>query len=223
VCDVARGSGRGPATGGEALWELVAAGLVTGDGIVGLRSLLQPEKKKLTQQRHLRAIQGGRAASRMMPIGRWSLWRNDEEPLGETERAERFARQLLRRYGVVFRDLLAREGQAPPWRVLLGIYRRLEARGEIRGGRFVAGFIGEQYALPEAVEALRSVRRAKPTGDLVMVQSSDPLNLVGILTPGARVSPFSHQIIAYRDGEPVEVGSIGEIRSRLQLPKAIAR
>jgi ATP-dependent Lhr-like helicase len=185
--------------------------------------LLQPEKKKLTQQRHLRAIRGGRHISRTMPIGRWSLWRSDEEQPSQNERAERFARQLLRRYGVVFRDLIAREGQAPPWRVLLNIFRRLEARGEIRGGRFVAGFIGEQYALPEAVEALRAVRRLKPTEELVMVESSDPLNLVGIITPGARVSPFSHQVIAYRDGEPVEVGSVGEVRSRLQLPKASAR
>jgi len=221
--DIARGTARLPSAVEDALWELVAAGLVTGDGIAGLRSLLQPEKKKL-QQRHLRAIKGGRAASRMMPIGRWSLWGNDEEETpAEAERVERFARQLLRRYGVVFRDLLARETQAPPWRLLLAFYRRLEARGEIRGGRFVAGFMGEQYALPEAVEALRAIRRIPKSEELVLVETGDPLNLVGILTPGARVSPFSHQTIAYKDGEPVEVGPVGAVRSRLQLPRANVR
>src|SRR5204863_8669573 len=120
------------------------------------------------------------------------------------------------RYGVVFRDLLARESQAPPWRELLRVYRRLEARGEIRGGRFVAGFVGEQYAQPDAVEALRAIRRVKGNEELVMVENCDPVQLVGILTPGARVSPFSHQTIAFRDGEPVAVGPVGAVRSQLQ-------
>jgi ATP-dependent Lhr-like helicase len=151
-------------------------------------------------------------------VGRWSLW--GEEPLDELPlqgRAEQIARQLLRRYGVVFRDLLAREHQAPPWRVLLAIYRRLEARGEIRGGRFVAGFIGEQYALPEAVEALRAVRRQPASDETVIVASGDPLNLVGILTPGGRVSPYANQVIAYRDGIPAEVGPLGAVQSRLRF------
>ena len=125
------------------------------------------------------------------------------------------ARQLLRRYGVVFRELLAREARAPAWRILLGIYRRLEARGEIRGGRFVAGFIGEQFALPEAVEALRAVRRKKDEAETVIVNAADPLNQVGILTPGARVSPYSNQVIAYRAGVPVEVGDLGAVMHRL--------
>jgi len=137
--------------------------------------------------------------------------------VARAEREERFAWQLLRRYGVVFRDLLGRESQAPPWRALLPIYRRLEARGEIRGGRFVAGLVGEQYALPEAVEALRAVRRGQLSGEVVLVHTGDPLNLVGILTPGQRVSPFSNQFIAYRDGIPIEVGALGTVRSRLQL------
>jgi len=126
------------------------------------------------------------------------------------------ARQLLHRYGVVFRELLARETQAPPWRILLQIYRRLEARGEIRGGRFVRGFIGEQYALPEAVDALRAVRRTEPKEETVIVASADPLNLVGILTPGPRVSLYSNQAIAYRNGVPVEIGLLGAVISRLQ-------
>jgi ATP-dependent Lhr-like helicase len=104
--------------------------------------------------------------------------------------------------------------------VLLNVYRRLEARGEIRGGRFVGGFVGEQYALPEAVDALRTVRRSQPSGEFVLVSTADPLNLVGIILPGGRVSPFAHQMIAYRDGVPIEVGSLGAIRSRLQLGEA---
>ncbi|HZT07492.1 MAG TPA: DEAD/DEAH box helicase, partial [Chloroflexota bacterium] len=144
--DVARGTGRLPSVVEEALWELVASGLATGDGVAGLRALLLPETKRRAPARHLRALRGGRAPSRAMPVGRWSLWGDEGEPPNDGERAEWFARQLLRRWGVVFRDLLARETQAPPWRVLLGIFRRLEARGEIRGGRFVAGFVGEQFA-----------------------------------------------------------------------------
>ncbi len=96
----------------------------------------------------------------------------------------------------------------------------MDCRGEIRGGRFVDGFIGEQYALPEAVDALRTVRRSPPSGELVLVSTADPLNLVGIILPGGRVSPFANQMIAYRDGVPIEVGSLGAIRSRLQLPQA---
>ncbi len=112
--------------------------------------------------------------------------------------------------------LLAREGRAPAWRTLLGIYRQLEARGEIRGGRFVAGFVGEQFALPEAVDALRAVRRKKDEGEMLIIAAADPLNLVGILTPGARVSPFSGQVIAYRAGVPVEVGDLGAIIHRVR-------
>jgi ATP-dependent Lhr-like helicase len=96
----------------------------------------------------------------------------------------------------------------------------LEARGEVRGGRFVGGFVGEQYALPEAVDALRSVRRTQPSAELVLVSSGDPLNLVGIILPGGRISPFANQVIAYRDGVPIEVGPLGAIRSRLQLQEA---
>jgi ATP-dependent Lhr-like helicase len=132
------------------------------------------------------------------------------------------ARQLLRRYGVVFRDLLARETQTPPWRTLLPIYRRLEARGEIRGGRFVAGFIGEQFALAEAVDGLRAVRRQSKASETVIVAAADPLNLVGILTPGSRLSPFTQQVIVYRSGVPVETGSLGAVKSYLQGQELLA-
>ena len=118
---------------------------------------------------------------------------------------ETLARQLLRRYGVVFHRLLLRDGRTPPWRDLVRVYRRLEARGEVRrGGRFVAGFSGEQYALPEAVQQLRAVRRKKPEGTLVTVNGADPLNLVGILAQGQRVSSLSSNRITYRDGVPIE-------------------
>ena len=152
-----------------------------------------------------------------MPVGRWSLWRHPgEAPRLEAEKViEHWARQLLARYGVVFRDVLARENCAPPWRKLLQIYRRLEARGEIRGGRFVSGFVGEQFALPEAVEALRAQRRARMAQEPITVSASDPLNLVGILSPGPRISPYSNQVIAYRDGVAVEVGALGAVISRL--------
>jgi ATP-dependent Lhr-like helicase len=220
LSDIARHTKRLPVQVEEALWELVACGLVTGDGIAGLRTLLLPEIKR-RPSRHLRAggRPGGRAA-RLMPIGRWSLLRApgmlaSEE--GEAEhRVEAMARQLLRRYGVVFRELLAREHHAPPWRALLGVYRRLEARGEIRGGRFVSGFIGEQFALPEAVDTLRTVRRQRHEPEISLVSAADPLNLVGILTPGPRLSPFVHQVIVYRSGVPVEVGALGAVRSHLQ-------
>jgi ATP-dependent Lhr-like helicase len=126
-----------------------------------------------------------------------------------------FARQLLRRYGVVVRELLARESRMPPWRALLGALRSLEARGEIRGGRFVAGLVGEQFALPEAVEAVRAVRRRTTVAETVVVSAADPLNLVGIVVPGARVSPMAREVIAFRDGVPIDSGELGTVLHRL--------
>jgi ATP-dependent Lhr-like helicase len=221
LADVARSIGRLPGETEDALWELVASGMVTGDGIAGLRTLLLPEKERRPRRAaHLRAVPG-RAGRRMMPVGRWSLLRVDAPPAstGE-EHVERSARRLLVRYGIVFRDLCTRERFLPPWRALLRSLRRLEARGEVRGGRFVEGFVGEQFALPEAVDALRAVRRRAATDELVVVAAADPLNLIGIITPGAKVSPFSGQVIAYRDGAPVEVGELGAVLSRLQLDRA---
>ncbi len=117
---------------------------------------------------------------------------------------------------MIFRDLLARETRAPSWRTLLGIYWRLEARGEIRGGRFVQGFTGEQFALPEAVEALRAVRRKRDGQEMMLIPAADPVNLVGILTPGSRVSPLSSQAILYIDGVPVEIGEPHTLRASLR-------
>jgi ATP-dependent Lhr-like helicase len=216
LTDIAKGSGLLKVKVEEALWQLVAHGLATGDGIAGLRVLLTPEHKRAGKRRSLRVITGGRSAERMMPVGRWSLWRHQvggAEFNGE-EALVRKAWQFLERYGIVFRDLLARESNPPPWRSLLQVYRRLEARGEIRGGRFVNGFVGEQFALPRAVELLRAERHVKQQ-EPVMVAAADPLNLVGILTPGPRVSPYSNQVIAYQDGIPLEVGPLGAVISRL--------
>ncbi|HXQ20870.1 MAG TPA: DEAD/DEAH box helicase [Candidatus Acidoferrales bacterium] len=216
LTDMARVIGRLPGQTEEALWELVARGLVTGDGIAGLRTLLLPDVKRRQPRHRLRALRGG-AGRRLMPVGRWSVLRTASTQLRTDDAPdEMFARQLLRRYGIVLRELLAREVRAPAWRVLLQIYRRMEARGEIRGGRFVAGFVGEQFALPEAVDTLRAVRRAPDDAEPVIVAATDPLNLVGILTPGARVSPFSNQVIAYHHGVPVEVGELGAVLSRVR-------
>jgi len=152
-----------------------------------------------------------------MPVGRWSLWRSgisDGEETSE-QSAEFITRQLLRRYGVLFRELIARESSAPSWRSILEVCRRLEARGEIRGGRFVNGFVGQQFALPEAVDLLRATRRSAKNDETVIVSSADPLNLIGILTPGPRVSPYSGQAIAYTNGVPTDIGPLGAVLSKL--------
>ena len=211
LTDIARGTGHLTVRTERALWELVTRGQVTGDGIAGLRMLLTPELKRKDSRRGSRKG----SADRAMPVGRWSLWRN-EDPGAADAATETLARQLLQRYGVVFRELLARETRCPPWRLLLQAYRRMEARGEIRGGRFVGGFVGEQYALPDAVESMRNVRRLAPDTEPVMVSCTDPLNLVGILTPGPRVPVQSRQFIAYLNGAPVEIGPLGNVLSRVQ-------
>jgi ATP-dependent Lhr-like helicase len=170
----------------DALWELAAAGLVTADGFENLRALVDPKRRR------------GEGSSRLkMPrhaAGRWALLERPAAPSSADERAEAFARQLLLRWGVVFRDLLAREALAPAWRDLLVALRRMEARGEIRGGRFVSGFLGEQFARAEAVDLLRSIRRT-PSEAVLKIPAADPLNLAGIVVPGARISPLASQIV----------------------------
>ncbi|RPJ55870.1 MAG: DEAD/DEAH box helicase [Acidobacteria bacterium] len=187
----------------EGLWELVAAGLVTADGFDNLRSLIDPRRRR-GQPRFAR--KKFRAAG-TQGLGRWTLLRR-AYPSQSNELSAResqvFATQLLARWGIVFRDLLARESLPVPWRDLLQIYRRLEARGEIRGGRFVSGFLGEQFALPQAVDAMRAIRRDQPRGEIVRVSGADPLNLVGIILPGPRIRPHPATFIEFRDGVPVE-------------------
>jgi len=153
---------------------LVTAGLITSDGFIGRR----PER-----------------------AGRWALITNDTD---REEAVETQARALLKRYGVIFRRLLTREPNAAPWRELARVYRRLEARGEIRGGRFVDGFLGEQFALPVAVESLRATRKVPPSGEVVTISAADPLNLVGIIVPGERVPAISGRVVSYRDGVAIE-------------------
>jgi ATP-dependent Lhr-like helicase len=170
----------------DGLWELAAAGFVTADGFENLRALVDPKRRR-----------GEGSARLKMPrhaAGRWALLEIAASNQSSEERAEAFARQLLLRWGVVFRDLLARETLAPAWRDLLIALRRMEARGEIRGGRFVSGFLGEQFARAEAVDLLRSVRRT-PWETGLKIPAADPLNLAGIILPGGRISPLAGQTI----------------------------
>lgn len=154
----------------------------------------------------------------MIARGRWALLKpppsfglsDAELSLAEEERIERLARQYLHRYGIVFRELLTRESEAPPYRELLRAYRRLELRGEIRGGRLVQGFVGEQFAMPEALDTLRALRREGQKGEIVRVSACDPLNLVGIITPGSRVPAQLGNFVTYRDGVPVLEGYPGQ-------------
>ncbi len=197
----------------EGLSELVALGLVTSDSFGGLRALLMPadRRRPLANARRRRT-----ALFAMEDAGRWALARrlrpNQTGKESEREATEHIARTLLRRYGVVFWRLLEREADwLPPWRDLLRVYRRLEARGEIRGGRFVAGFSGEQFALPEAVGMLRDIRRKPETGALVSLSGADPLNLIGILTPGAKLASLTGNRLLFRDGMPVATLAGGEV------------
>jgi ATP-dependent Lhr-like helicase len=179
--DLTRATGRLSSEVEDGLWELVAAGLVTADGFENLRSLVDPKRR--------RGEGRGRSARPRHAAGRWALMRPVAGPAQESHEA--FANQLLLRWGVVFRDLLARETLAPAWRDLLTVLRRMEARGEIRGGRFVAGLVGEQFARTEAIDLLRAMRRSEDHGESVTVAAADPLNLAGILLPGARVSALA--------------------------------
>ena len=191
--DLARGFAVPVAELQRALWELVAAGLVTADGFDSLRILIDPKRNGGLRPRG----KVGHAA------GRWSLLSGDAlatTPAQREAQLESACAVLLRRYGVVFRDLLAREETMPRWRDLLGIFRRMEARGEVRGGRFLSGFGGEQFALPEAVESLREMRRRPDSSDEVTVAAADPMNLVGIVVPGERVAAVPGKTVAFVNG-----------------------
>jgi len=196
--DIVRGTGKLKAEIETALWELVAGGLVTADGFDNLRSLVDPKR---------RAGQGsGRSTRPRHSTGRWALLHADAAV--ERPRAiEAACWMLLRRYGIVIRDLLARESNLPTWRELLMAFRRLEDRGEIRGGRFVDGFLGEQFALPVAVESVRATRSLPLSGETLTLSAADPLNLVGILVPGERVPAISGRTVSYQDGVAVPPNS----------------
>jgi ATP-dependent Lhr-like helicase len=177
--DLVRHTGRLASEVEDGLWELVAGGLVTADGFDNLRALIDPKRRRGEGR-------GGRRRPRHA-AGRWALVRHSPAPVAPEQRIDRFARQLLVRWGVVLRDLLVRETLAPPWRDLLPVLRRMEAKGEIRGGRFVSGFTGEQFARPEALDLLRAVRKDERETSIA-VSNADPLNLSGIIMPGPRVS-----------------------------------
>jgi len=203
--EIVSGSGILRTQAEESIGELVSLGLLTSDSFVGLRALLLPLDRR-------KAIPGGRRRRRaalfgIEDAGRWTLTRrvhSGAAQVGGSDAIEQVARLLLKRYGVVFWRLLERESAwLPPWRDLLRAYRRLEARGEIRGGRFVGGFSGEQFALPEAVTGLREARRAPRNGEQVSICGADPLNLVGILAPGPKVPALTGNRILYRDGVPI--------------------
>ena len=182
----------------EALWDGVARGLVTADGFRAVRSLLR--RRSLARAPERRRLRRGRGALAAGSGGRWSLLPDAVAPDDPDELAEAVAEQLAARWGVVFRDLVVRENLAVPWRDVLWAFRRMEARGTIRGGRFVAGFSGEQFALPEAVEGLRSVRKLERTGERVTLSAADPLNLAGIVLPGPRVPALPANSVTYVDG-----------------------
>jgi ATP-dependent Lhr-like helicase len=207
-----------------ALAELVAWGLVTSDSFTGLRALLVPAHKRPPVDRAGSRRGGSVSLFGMENAGRWSLLHSGTyaapADAASRESVEMVVWTLLRRYGVVFRRLLERETLLPPWRDLLYVFRRLEARGEIRGGRFVDGFSGEQYALPDAVGRLRSLRKQPRKGILVSVSAADPLNLVGIATPGDRLPALAGNRLLYRDGEPIAVLEGREPRFLIDLEPA---
>jgi ATP-dependent Lhr-like helicase len=217
----------------QALAELVTQGCVTADGFEGLRALLLPEDKRAPfgnserRRRHksVTSVESG---------GRWSLLRRmlpaaSDLPVTEsTERAdsiEAFARVLLRRYGVVSRRISEKESLHVSWFELIRVFRRLEARGEIRGGYFVAGLSGEQFARPEAIGLLRSIRKAKAKGEFIAISAADPLNLIGILTPGPRIAAVTSHRILLRDGVPIAALRAGQVieleRQRMEAGRSI--
>jgi ATP-dependent Lhr-like helicase len=181
-----------------ALWELAAAGLAAADGFDQLRAMIDPARQSAAAASYRKM----RCAA-----GRWSLFSAEiAKPQDALEKARRMdeavesaARVLLARYGVLFRDLVARESNIPRWGVLLGMLRRLEDRGEIRGGRFVSGFGGEQFALPEAVDGLRAARD-RHDQEKFIISGADPMNLIGVLVPGERVPAVPGRSLVYQDG-----------------------
>ena len=212
----------------EALAELVANGVVVSDSFTGLRALLTPGSRKTqaaARRKHRQPVY------EMASAGRWSIIHRENGNGSSTsrgnqttidqEKAEEIAWTLLKRYGVVFKRLLEREGMTLPWRILLRIYHRLEARGEIRGGRFVGGISGEQFALPEAVGMLRAIRREGAQDSLISISAADPLNLAGIIMPGNRITAHTSNRILYHDGAPIAALESGETRFLVELSRAM--
>ncbi|MGI9078022.1 MAG: Lhr family helicase, partial [Gemmatimonadaceae bacterium] len=228
--ELVAGSGLLAVQAEKALGELVSIGAATADGFTGLRALLTPSDKRkpfgsAARRRHRTVSYGVETA------GRWSLLRDTEmrKDAGNSASTadyqvaiEEQARVLLRRYGVVCKRVIAREPRLASWRDLLLCYRRLEARGEIRGGRFISGLAGEQFALPEAIGQLRAIRRAEATGELIGLSAADPLNLAGIVTPGERVAALATNRVVYRDGVAIAAREKGTVRPLAEYEPATA-
>ena len=222
--ELVRWTGLLPSQVEEVLSQLAALGFVTSDSFDGLRALLVPSNKRPTFGRNVGKRRRRTNLASIEFAGRWSLLRTqlslDSQPSGNglcadaparDAAVEKFARVLLRRYGVVFRRLLERESFAATWYELGSIFRRWEARGEIRGGYFVGGASGEQFALPEAIGLLRSIRKTPPKDELITLSAADPLNLQGILTPGPRIAALTANRILFRNGLPLAALEGGEI------------
>jgi ATP-dependent Lhr-like helicase len=196
--DLAVATGRLPGEIEDALWDGVARGLLTADGFRAVRSLFAQRSLAQTALGRHRLRRGGQLASRT--AGRWSLLPSPMADCDPDELAEAVAEQLAVRWGVVFRDLLVRENIAVPWREVLWAFRRMEARGTVAGGRFVNGFSGEQFAHPDAVAALREIRKRPRDGETVVLSGADPLNLVGVVLPGPRIPAVATNSVSYTDG-----------------------
>jgi ATP-dependent Lhr-like helicase len=219
--EIAEHVGMLPVEAEDALAELVALGMVNSDSFAGLRVLLMPSGRRGNSTSHAVRRKRRLALFGMADAGRWALVRRPAAGISHRgdEAVEQIVRTLLRRWGVIFWKLLAREADwLPPWRDILMCCRRLEARGEIRGGRFIAGFSGEQYATPEAVGLLRDVRRKPDTQQYVSLSAADPLNLIGIITPGARLASLSGNRLLYRDGLPIATYAADEVHYLVDLP-----
>jgi ATP-dependent Lhr-like helicase len=204
--DLARALGASAQDVSRALWELVAAGLVTADGFDSLRVLVDPRRKQMF------AVPARMKRAARPSAGRWSLLRepdpSQQSPEWREAAVESACHVLLRRYGVVFRDLMERETAMPKWRELLGMFRRMEARGTVRGGRFVSGFGGEQFALPEALESLRALRGREKVAEKITYSAADPMNLIGVVIPGEREAAIPGRTVTYPGVEAaVEVPS----------------
>jgi ATP-dependent Lhr-like helicase len=209
--DILRGTKLIKSSAEAALWELVTAGIITADGFDNIRAMIDPRRRAGKGKMH--------SARPRHSVGRWSILHADDVP--DRERTlEALCWTLLRRYGVVFREVLARESIVPRWRDLLITFRRLEDRGEIRGGRFVAGFLGEQFALPISLESLRAASKLSQTGEVITISAADPLNLVGIVIPGERISPTSLKNISFQDGILV---AVGENQNPISISESSAR
>jgi ATP-dependent Lhr-like helicase len=218
--DLVQGTGMLRTQVETALGELVNWGMVTSDSFAGLRALITPQSRRprFAARRGRRPV----SSSPFDAAGRWSLLTQPDTAEASAQDFEFLAHVLLRRYGVVFRKLLERESVMIPWRDLLRVYWRMEARGEIRGGRFVDGVAGEQFALPDAVGVLRKVRRSEGSDDLIPVSAVDPVNLAGTLLPGERIGAKLNNRILFRDGLPVAVQSGDELQFLRELDAELA-